>query len=428
VASGRVLQVNVSRGGVPKSPIPEGLVRPLGLDGDGHRGDTVHGGPHRAVCLLAIEAIRRVAAEGHPIVPGSIGENITTEGIELSELPPGTRLAIGDEVCLELSWAAMPCDTIVDSFRDGRSGRVSILRHPRDSRMYARVLHGGRLRPGDPIDVQPPGASSEALAHLLLNRIELVEQFSDVSRWEAATASGFPVAIMDRGDLYAGASRALDGPVFNNAGGLRTLPHHLERVLDHFRRHGRGGWLAYESVPWPGAIPEFSGIVLTGSLDTPSGDWQPHPSVAVRTVEVTSIADIETFVDLDRQAFEQVGVEAEAWRRLLPGLLRAHGHHGFIAELDGTPVGVGLLIARGRIALLRAAGVIPSARGRGVQGALIGARIAAARELRVDLIASTAGTTNRASIRNLKAAGLRPIWRRDYFHFAPDEPTAGATG
>ena len=66
---------------------------------------TVHGGPHRAVSILGIEAIRRVAAEGHPIAPGTTGENLTTEGFDVSALPVGTRLSIGAEVVLELSQA-----------------------------------------------------------------------------------------------------------------------------------------------------------------------------------------------------------------------------------------------------------------------------------------------------------------------------------
>ena len=90
---GRVLQVNVSAGGVPKLPVERAWVGELGLDGDGHNHDTVHGGPHRAVALLAIEAIERVQADGHPIEPGSVGENLTTTGIER---PPSCRDTPGD--------------------------------------------------------------------------------------------------------------------------------------------------------------------------------------------------------------------------------------------------------------------------------------------------------------------------------------------
>ncbi|HLB44511.1 MAG TPA: hypothetical protein VJK49_03930, partial [Candidatus Limnocylindrales bacterium] len=66
-AQGRVLQVNVSPGGVPKLPIEMARVGKWGIVGDGHRDLTVHGGPHMALCLFGIEAIERLQAEGHPI-------------------------------------------------------------------------------------------------------------------------------------------------------------------------------------------------------------------------------------------------------------------------------------------------------------------------------------------------------------------------
>src|SRR3990170_1002523 len=112
MSHGRLVQVNVSPGGVPKHSVPEARVTTLGVDGDRQADVTVHGGPHRAVSILGIEAIRRVAAEGHPIAPGTTGENLTVEGFDVSSLPPGTRLVIGDEVVLELASPTNPCRTI----------------------------------------------------------------------------------------------------------------------------------------------------------------------------------------------------------------------------------------------------------------------------------------------------------------------------
>ncbi|MEA2614201.1 MAG: hypothetical protein QOI52_2160, partial [Chloroflexota bacterium] len=64
--NGRVVQVNVSPGGVPKLPVTVARIGRDGLDGDRHDHDHVHGGPHRAVALFALEAIERVRADGHP--------------------------------------------------------------------------------------------------------------------------------------------------------------------------------------------------------------------------------------------------------------------------------------------------------------------------------------------------------------------------
>ena len=129
----------------------------LGLEGDAHHDVTGHGGTHRAVSILGIEAIGRVAAEGHPIAPGTTGENLTVSGFDVSSLPIGSRLAIGDEVILELAWTANPCRTIRHSFSDLRFGRLSQAAHPADARMYARVVQPGTVRPGDPILVITTG-------------------------------------------------------------------------------------------------------------------------------------------------------------------------------------------------------------------------------------------------------------------------------
>jgi MOSC domain-containing protein YiiM len=66
--NGRVASVNVSKGGVPKLPIERAWVGMLGLDSDGHDSPN-HGGPIAAVCLYSVEAIARVAADGHTAFP-----------------------------------------------------------------------------------------------------------------------------------------------------------------------------------------------------------------------------------------------------------------------------------------------------------------------------------------------------------------------
>src|SRR3990172_4490768 len=172
--SARVLQVNVSGGGVPKRPVERAWVGRFGLEGDAHRESTVHGGPHRAVCLFGIEVIERLQAEGHPIEPGGAGENLTTSGIEWSLLPVGTRARIGEQLVLELSSSTTPCATQVRNFSDGNFNRIRIELHPSDSRMYARVVHEGEGRPGDHITLLPgvnPGAADQEMLRRL-NRAE----------------------------------------------------------------------------------------------------------------------------------------------------------------------------------------------------------------------------------------------------------------
>ena len=143
------MQLSVSSGGVPKQAVESASVTALGLEGDAHRNREHHGGPDRAVCLFAMEAIRALQAEGHPVVPGGLGENVTLEGLDWSTVQPGTRLRLGAEVLLEITRYTTPCLNIRPAFRDGDYSLVSQKRHPGRSRVYARVLETGTLRRGD---------------------------------------------------------------------------------------------------------------------------------------------------------------------------------------------------------------------------------------------------------------------------------------
>jgi MOSC domain-containing protein YiiM len=153
VLAGRIHQINRSGGGVPKLPVPEAEVTEAGVAGDRQANRKFHGGPDRALCLFALETIEELRAEGHPIAPGATGENITTEGIDWSALAPGAVLRLGAEVLIEITSYTTPCKTISGSFSDGRFVRISEKLHPGSSRLYARVLRGGRVAVGDPIHV-----------------------------------------------------------------------------------------------------------------------------------------------------------------------------------------------------------------------------------------------------------------------------------
>ena len=148
-----IVSLNSSPGGVPKLPRDELFVSTSGLEGDGHCFD-LHGGPDRAVCLFAAEVIDALRAEGHPIAAGTAGENVTVRGLDWPTIVPGVRLVLG-AVEVEITEYATPCQTIVDSFSDRRSKRISQKLHPGWSRVYARVITEGILTLGDPVRVVP---------------------------------------------------------------------------------------------------------------------------------------------------------------------------------------------------------------------------------------------------------------------------------
>ena len=146
----RIVQLSVSNGGVPKKAVESVRVTALGLEGDAHQNREHHGGPERAVCLFAMEAIRELQAEGHPLVPGALGENVTLEGLDWSAVQAGARVRLGAEVVVEITRYTTPCFNIRPAFRDGDYSLVSQNRHPGRSRVYARVLETGTVRRGDP--------------------------------------------------------------------------------------------------------------------------------------------------------------------------------------------------------------------------------------------------------------------------------------
>jgi MOSC domain-containing protein YiiM len=124
-----------------KLPQAEGrLITDFGLEGDRHAGR-----PLRQVSLLNVETVEELAGKGLPVKPGVLGENITVEGLPVMQLSEGERLRIG-EVELEITGDRPACRELLGVHRDalkemvGRTGKM------------ARVVQGGTVRPGDPIE------------------------------------------------------------------------------------------------------------------------------------------------------------------------------------------------------------------------------------------------------------------------------------
>ena len=147
----RIHQINVNpEGGVPKHRVASTQLLRGGVEGDHQRDLRFHGGPKRAVCLYSLERLKALAEEGHPARPGSMGENLTIEGLEWGAVRPGMRFAVG-EALIEITSETTPCKNIGDSFAGGDFTRVSAKKHPGWSRLYASVLREGLVREGDPV-------------------------------------------------------------------------------------------------------------------------------------------------------------------------------------------------------------------------------------------------------------------------------------
>lgn len=155
----RIFQINASEGGVPKRPLRWAEVKASGITVDKQTHTKVHGGPDRALCLYSLERIQALQAEGHPIYPGSVGENVTLSGLNWEQVVPGVRLNLG-EVIVEITNYAAPCNLITESFTDQDSSRISQAKHPGWARAYSRVVRTGSIQIGDEVSWERTGDRS----------------------------------------------------------------------------------------------------------------------------------------------------------------------------------------------------------------------------------------------------------------------------
>ncbi len=149
---GRIEAINISRGGLPKQPTFEAVITEQGIEGDTQNDLVRHGGPNRAVLLYSLDVIRGLQAEGHSITAGSAGENLTVSGVDWAAIVPGTRLAVG-ETELEITRYTTPCAKLGRLFRGADFMRIAQQTNPGFSRVCAKVLKGGIVRPGDAVVV-----------------------------------------------------------------------------------------------------------------------------------------------------------------------------------------------------------------------------------------------------------------------------------
>lgn len=152
----------------PNQPVIH-LIEGIGVEGDAHSGTTVKhrflvkqdaSRPNiRQVHLIHNELLDELNEKGFSVKPGQLGENITTTGIALLELPTGTTLCIGNEVVIELTALRNPCKQI-DQFQEGmlkavlyKDGNGNLVRK---TGVMGIVRNGGEVRRGDVIVTNLP--------------------------------------------------------------------------------------------------------------------------------------------------------------------------------------------------------------------------------------------------------------------------------
>ena len=146
------------------------LVGNHGVEGDAHAGRFMQHRylakqmramrNNRQVHLLAKELFAVLTSLGFTVVPGELGENVTTVGLDLTKFPLGTRLRIGSSAVVELTGVRTPC-ALIDRFQKGLK-RAMIMKHEQP-RFRCGVLGvvraAGHIAPGDRINVEFPSSS-----------------------------------------------------------------------------------------------------------------------------------------------------------------------------------------------------------------------------------------------------------------------------
>jgi MOSC domain-containing protein YiiM len=145
IMKGKITAVCISdTKGVRKTPCPSGVfLENYGMANDAH----AERGIKRQVSLLAVDSIEKMKSMGLNVGPGDFAENLTVTGIELYTLLPGTRLAVGNEVILEISQIGKACHTGCAIFKE-----VGKCIMPKEG-VFAKVVKGGEIRTGDEAEI-----------------------------------------------------------------------------------------------------------------------------------------------------------------------------------------------------------------------------------------------------------------------------------
>ena len=156
-----VVQINISPGGIPKKPVSAGRVVFGKVEGDDWNDRRYHGWPDQALCLFSVELIEELKAEGFPLFPGALGENLTTGGLDYHKVRIGEVYRIGKEVEIRITKIRVPCRTI-SVYGEGiltamydldvKKGNVDTPKWGR-SGFYAEVLKEGMIHLSNPIEL-----------------------------------------------------------------------------------------------------------------------------------------------------------------------------------------------------------------------------------------------------------------------------------
>ena len=140
----KAVSISVTKGVKKENKSSANLIENHGMTGDAHAGKW-----HRQVSLLANESIEKMRHKGLSVQAGDFAENVTTEGLQLWKLPVGYRFKLGEDTLLEVTQIGKKCHKGCAIFQ-----QMGTCIMPKEG-IFARVVKGGTIRPGDPIHTVP---------------------------------------------------------------------------------------------------------------------------------------------------------------------------------------------------------------------------------------------------------------------------------
>ena len=301
---GRIVQLSLkpregrSRG-LPKRPVPELVVTPDGVQGDFNRWRTekAAGDPDQAVLLLSEETLADLRAEGWPVQPGDLGENLTVAGLPADALLPGVRVHVG-EVVLEVSKACDPCTILHTLPYVGLERGPAFMRAMAGRRgWFARVLQGGTIRSDTPVEVVIMATDGRRLVHDALNTavwpVRADCLVTPVDRF--FTRSHTPIPRIDPTDWRLEVDGLVDRAARAHAQGLRGAftsgPSPQRSSAPDSGRTSSCRWGRCRRLPWgpePVSTGEWTGVALSDLLRAVGSGRSP-----ARHVQFTGLDDVE---------------------------------------------------------------------------------------------------------------------------------------
>ena len=258
---------------------------------------------------------------------------------------------------------------------------------------------------GLPYDAPVPTENGTDRA--LLARFGAAHRAAVRAEWSAAVDAGLELRIREGGGLLLGAAPSIPSTMFNRGLGFTEQPGRVQEAVAYFTEQGVVGEIVLDpaDVP-PGTEPRLSLDVYVAAPDRVVAE-----EAADLTIRVVTGDEIDAWMDVAIEANAPMPEVASLWRSMAKHVGRTPDWTLIAGWADGRLVAAASLFVTDGVGWQSWASVLPGARGRGFQRALIAARTRLATEAGCDIVAAWA-LAGAHSSDNLARAGLSLIGQR----------------